>query len=204
MELQFFGGNCFKLASKKVTFVIDDNLADLGKKKVTKDGEIMIFTHDVQSASDNFTIASPGQYEIAGISIIGVAARAHTEPEGDRSATMYRINAEGVSIGVLGHIYPDLSDAQMEALGMIDVLIIPVGGYGYTMDAVEARRMISKIEPKLVIPSHYADASLKYPVPQMPLQDVLTELALPNEQQEKLKLKPEVFGDLRLVVLSAD
>ncbi len=51
---------------------------------------------------------------------------------------------------------------------MVDLLIVPVGGNGYTVDPVGAMKLIKAIEPKLVVPSHYADKALKYPVPSSP------------------------------------
>jgi len=116
---------------------------------------------------------------------------------------MYRVEADDIRVGVVGHIFPELSDAQLEALGTIDVLIIPVGNSGYTMDAVGALNLIKKIEPKLVIPTHYDDKAIKYPVPQVSLEEALKGLAMePKETVPKLKVKPaELAENTELVVL---
>jgi L-ascorbate metabolism protein UlaG (beta-lactamase superfamily) len=86
---------------------------------------------------------------------------------------------------------------------MIDVLITPVGGNGYTLDPVGALSIIKKIEPKIVIPTHYADKALQYPVPQQSLEDALKALAMePKQAASKLRVKPADLSDTtQLIVL---
>ena len=61
------------------------------------------------------------------------------------------------------------------------MLVVPVGGNGYTVDPVGALKLIKDIEPKLVIPTHYADKALKYPVPQQDLAGALKEPGMEPE-----------------------
>ena len=72
---------------------------------------------------------------------------------------------------------------------MIDILIIPVGGNGYTLDSTGAAGLVRMIDPKIVIPVHYADKSLKYEVPQDDLALFIAELGVPVETVPKYKLK---------------
>lgn len=196
MDFQYFGANCIKLTTKQAVVTIDDNLADLGGKSPLKAGEIAIYTmrHGLPAAETKIIIDQPGEYEVSHISVTGVAARAHIDEEGKKSATMYKLAVEDVKILVTGHIYPELSDEQLEAIGLIDVMIIPVGGNGYTLDGVGALKVIKKIEPKIIIPTHYAQNGVNYPVSQAELEDVLKQLSMePQETTTKLKLKS---GDL--------
>ena len=205
MELQFYGANCLRITTKKAKIVIDDNLTDLGQKPTIKAGDIALFTgaHGATPAETQLTIDQPGEYEVSEVSVKGIAARANMDEEGKQSATMYRLEADDVRVGVVGHIFPELSDAQLEALGTIDVLIIPVGNSGYTMDATGALNLIKEIEPKLVIPTHYEEKGLKYPVPQVSLEEALKGLAMePRETVAKLKIKQADFGETtELIVL---
>lgn len=204
MELQYFGGNCIKLITKKATVTIDDTLTELGAKSVTKPGEISLFTgpHGQPNAESKIIIDGPGEYEVSDVSIQGVAARAHIDEEGTHNATMYKIILDDVRVAIVGHVYPALSSAQLEALGTIDVLIIPVGGNGYTVDPIGALKLIKDIEPKLVIPTHYDDKSLKYPVPQQSLEEAVKALAMePRETTPKLKVKAGEVGDLTQLVI---
>jgi L-ascorbate metabolism protein UlaG (beta-lactamase superfamily) len=204
MEFQYFGGNCIRISSKKATVIVDDNLADLGQKSVTKAGDIALFTqaHGNPSAEVKISIDQPGEYEASDVSIQGIAARAHIDEPDKHTATMFKLTAEDIKIGILGHIYPELSDQQLEELGMIDVLLIPVGGNGYTLDGVGALKVIKKIEPKIVIPTHYDEKGLNFPVPQQPLSEALKSLAMePKETLPKLKLKSIEPGDVAQLII---
>jgi len=160
MEVQYFGANCVRLTTKKAVIVVDDNLADLGQKSVAKSGDIALFTgpHGTPAAEVKLMFDQPGEYEASDISIQGIPARSHLDEPGMHTATMFKIAGEDVRVGVLGHIYPDLNDDQLEALGMVDVLLVPVGGSGFTLDSIGALKLIKKIEPKIVIPTHYAES----------------------------------------------
>lgn len=204
MELQYFGGNCIKLITKKATVTIDDTLSELGAKAVTKPGDISLFTgaHGQPTVESKIIIDEPGEYEVSDVSIQGVAARAHIDEEGTHNATMYKIVMDDVRVAVVGHVYPSLSSAQLEALGTIDLLVIPVGGNGYTIDPVGALKLIKDIEPKFVVPTHYDDKGLKYPVPQQPLEEAVKALAMePRETTAKLKVKAGELGDLTQLVI---
>jgi L-ascorbate metabolism protein UlaG (beta-lactamase superfamily) len=204
VELQFHGANCVSLAHKGTRIVVDDNLTDLGAKSVTRADDIALFTgthSDANSARRVFD--SPGEYEVADISIIGITARGHMEEEGKLGATMFKLVTGELSVLFTGHIYPELSDAQLEAIGSVDLLVVPVGGNGYTVDPVGALKLIKDIESKLVIPTHYADKALKYPVPQQELSNALKELAMESKEPvSKLKLKATELSDIaQLIVL---
>ncbi len=208
MDLQFFGANCLKVSSKKAAIVIDDNLTELGKSSITKPGDIRAFTGSApeDTVEGSFVIAQPGEYEIADISVTGIAAQAHVDQPESRNATMYRITIDDVRLAIVGHIDPKLSEAQLESLGVIDVLVVPVGGSGFTLDGVGAQQVIKAIEPKIVIPTNYADAKLNYPVPAASLDDAIKALGMePKETVAKLKIKPtDLMSDQpQLVILES-
>lgn len=203
MEIQFYGANCVRIGNKKVTVLVDDNLTNYGLKSVASADDIAIFTLDKGSKNPHrFLIEGPGEYEISEVSVSGIPARAHLDESGLR-ATMYSLQMQGFSIGILGHIHPDLSDDQLEMLGILDVLIVPVGGSGFTLDATGAANLVKKIEPKIVIPTHYADSGLSFEVPQADVTAFLTEIgASEPERLDVLKLKESEFGEkTRVVVL---
>lgn len=205
MDIQFYGANCVVISASGVRAVVDDNLTELGGKSVIKAGDLALFTGSASAVKveTKLTIAGPGEFEVADFSIQGIPVRAHMDEDKQRSATMYKLTSKDVSVLVLGHIYPDLSDSELEKIGMIDVLITPVGGNGYTLDPVGALSIIKKIEPKIVIPTHYADKVLNFPVPQQTLEDALKGLAMePKETTSKLRVKPAELSDsTQLIVL---
>lgn len=206
MEIQYYGGNCIKITTKKGSVVIDDNMKELGGTSPAKPTDVNIHTQKVEDkkpASILF-VDGPGEYEVSNISILGIPARSHLEETGKKTVAMYKVTAEDLRVAVVGHIYPEQSESQLEALGVIDVLIVPVGGHGFTLDAVGAAKIIKNIDPKIIIPTNYADSKLNYPVPAAELSDVLKELALePKETVAKLKVKAAdlLLDKAQLVIL---
>lgn len=205
MDIQFYGANCLVLTTKQARIVVDDNLAELGAKSVTKAGDIALFTgtHTAPSVGPKIVIDQPGEYEVSGVSLYGIEARSHMDEEGKKSATMYKLLVDDLRILITGHVYPELTDDQLETIGMVDLMIVPVGGNGYTLDGVGALKLIKAVEPKLVVPTHYEEKGLNYPMPQQPLDVALRALGMePKETMAKLKLKSADLTDTtQLVVL---
>lgn len=205
MEIQYYGANCVRLTTKKASITVDDNLSAVGLGSAAKAGDIALFTGPVSTlkAEPKIIINQPGEYEVSDASIQGIAARAHMDEPGKQSATIFKIIGEDIKVVVVGHVYPDLSDDQLEALGTIDVMIVPVGGNGYTLDALGALKLIKKIEPKIIIPTHFDEPGITYEVPQQPLEEALKALAMePKETVPKLKLKPgDIAETSQLVIL---
>jgi hypothetical protein len=83
-------------------------------------------------------------------------------------------------------------------------MFVPVGGSGVTLDGVGALKLIKKIEPKIVVPTYYADRGLKYSPAPIDLATALKELSMePSETLDKLKIKGREIGDTtQLIVLN--
>ncbi|HSX31512.1 MAG TPA: MBL fold metallo-hydrolase [Candidatus Saccharimonadales bacterium] len=207
MDMQFYGANCIVLSSKTNRVAIDDNLTTLGAKSILKDGDICLFTgsHGALAAKPKLVIDMPGEYEASGVSIFGLQARAHLDEEGTQSAVMYKITWGDVRVLVTGHVFPKFTDTELEAIGIVDVMFVPVGGHGYTLDPVGALQLIKAVEPKIVVPTYYAEKSLKFEVPPVELAEALTGLAMePTETTAKLHFKAgEASDTTQLVVLEA-
>ncbi len=196
MDIQFYGANCLTVSVGGARIIIDDTLAEMGGKTVTKAGDIALYTHahGTPQAVTKLTIDRPGEYEVSDISIYGIPARAHMDEDKQHTATMYKLIAKDLRVLITGHIYPKLKESDLEQIGAIDVMIVPVGGNGYTTDPIGALELIKKVEPKLVIPTFYADDKLTFPVPAKTLEEALQGLGMePKERTAKLKLK---HGDL--------
>ena len=207
MDIQFHGANCVTISTKQARVVVDDELVSLGSRSVTKAGDVAVFTgaHGIDQKDARIVIDQPGEYEAAGVAIEGIAARSHIDETGQQNATIYKISVEDIHVLIVGHIYPELTDEQLEMIGTVDLIIVPVGGSGYTLDGIGALEIIKKVKPKLVVPTHYADTSLAFPVPQQTLQQALKELGMdPQETTQKLRLKAGSFDEttiMQLVIL---
>ncbi|HUA13352.1 MAG TPA: MBL fold metallo-hydrolase [Candidatus Sulfotelmatobacter sp.] len=202
MDIQYHGANCITVSHKGSKILVDDNLSELGLKSITKAEDVSLTTDGKGSKTGRLNFNSPGEYEVSEVSIIGIPARGQMDEEGKHSTTMFKLIAGDQSILVTGRIYPELSDEQIEAIGRVDVMLVPVGGNGYSTDSVGALKLIKSVEPKLVIPTHFEDKSIKYPVPQKSLSEALTELGMePKETLAKLKLKPTDLSDVTQLVI---
>ena len=208
MEIEFFGANAVRITYKKTVFVVDDNLADVGKKTITKTDDIALQT-DMSvtvATGGRLLLDAPGEFEVGDVSVVAVAARGHRDEEGKASSTIFKLHAGDTSVVVLGHIYPDLTDAQLEAIGEADVLIVPVGGHGYTLDPIGALQVIKKIQPSIVVPTSYQMSGVKTEAPQLTLEEAIQQLGLPaGEPVKSLKVKPSELepDQTKLVVVQS-
>jgi len=197
LEIEYLGGNCVKIKNKKASLIVDDNLESLGlKNRTTEESVALVTSKDIEvKNSGRFKVDCPGEYEISEVSIKGIANRSHLDEDGKRT-TSYVIRMSGIVVAVLGHVHPDMTDEQLEELGMVDILIIPVGGSGYTLDPVGAVKLANKIDPKIVIPTHYADKDINYPVPQVSLDEFVKISGTPDpERTNHLKVKETDLGE---------
>ncbi len=194
MELQYHGAHCIRITTKKSVILIDPMSDITNLKTDLKKVQTVLVTRDSlapPTTDELFVVHSPGEYEFEDYSVVGIAAQAHTESTGDKSATIYKIIAYDTTLLVIGHVGAKLSEEQLELIGVVDVVVVPVGGNGYTLDAVEAASVVRAIEPKVVIPVHSSDDGLKYDIAQDSLELFTKELSAPVAEgvDEKLKLK---------------
>jgi L-ascorbate metabolism protein UlaG (beta-lactamase superfamily) len=190
-DIEYKGGNTVLISTKKSKLITDPKLSVIGLKDIEPKGMIGLATEarlEVMSAEAAINIEGPGEYEVGDFSIRGIAAQRHLDSAGFGS-TIYRIEVGDVRIALLGNIDPKLSDEQLESIGVVDIVIIPVGGGGYTLDATSAASLVRKIDAKCVIPVHYADSGLKYEVPQDEFEVFHKELGGEVENLDKLKVK---------------
>ncbi|HEV2412885.1 MAG TPA: MBL fold metallo-hydrolase [Candidatus Saccharimonadales bacterium] len=207
MEFTYRGANCIQIASKGGTLLTDPNLESLGlKDTVSGKADVLLLTQDqfkpLTKLEKAFVIETPGEYELKEFAIQGVAARAYSDEADKHSAIIYRVHVGTINVLILGHIFPELTESQLEGIGVIDILVVPVGGNGYTLDAAQASKLVRLISPKVVIPTHYADAHLKYPVEQAGIDEFAKDLGLTASVEEKYKIKGDSLPEsLTLVEL---
>src|SRR6185369_5377811 len=124
MEFQYYGGNCIKISVKNAVFIIDDNLKDLGLKSITKPENVAVFTALPKANPEaRLVLTDPGEYEVSEFSIFAIAARSHMDEAGKKSATIYKMLFDDNRVCILGHVYPDLTEDQLEEIGIVDILI---------------------------------------------------------------------------------
>jgi L-ascorbate metabolism protein UlaG (beta-lactamase superfamily) len=207
MEIQYHGANSIRITTKKANIIID-GIVGTDSKSFIKNGDTVLFTDSVERKINNeikLVIDKPGEYEVADVSILGIPARAYKEDDKTLNNTIYKIENEEIKLAVIGNVHPGLSDSQMELLGEVDVVVIPVGNHEVTLSGSDALTIIKNIEPYLVIPTHFSDNKTKYETPQATLAEALKELAMePVETVAKIKLKASNFNEgdaVKLLVL---
>jgi len=189
MEIEYKGANCVVIKDKKILIVVDPT-TNVSVKDI-QNPDTMILATQEKIAPKNvpaFVIDMPGEYEHENVSIRGIAAHAHIDKDG-KNATIYRVEIESVRIAIIGHVDAPLSDDDLEDIGVIDIVIIPVGGGGYTLDARDAATITRQIAPKIVIPTHYADTHIKYEVPQEDVAAFTKEIGGAHEKSSALRIK---------------
>jgi L-ascorbate metabolism protein UlaG (beta-lactamase superfamily) len=192
-EIEYKGANSVIISTKKSTLVTDPKLSLVGLKDVSTKDAVELATEArfaLNSDTARLTIEGPGEYGVGEFDIKGIAAQRHLDSESDPLAsTIYRVEINETRIAIVGNIYEKLSEAQLEEIGLIDILIIPIGGNGYTLDATGAATITRSIDPKIVMPIHYADSGMQYEVAQDTLETFVKELGAPVVEVLKFKLK---------------
>ena len=209
MQIDFFGANCLRIRAGSASLVFDDNLSALGGRSVTTDKDVVCLTNDQliepPASTDQLVFNTPGAYEVGGIRLVGVVAQAHLdEPGKPPAATIYRgvVDSSRLSFMVTGHVNAQLSDHQLELIGAVNVLIVPVGGGGYTLDSAGAIELIKKTNPEFIIPTYYRQPGLKFPVEPGPVDDFLVVSGLAVQRIEgSLRVKRSDFGEQPTVVV---
>src|SRR5262249_22321125 len=97
------------------------------------------------------TITGPGEYEVRNVLITGTPSFAH----GQRIGTFYKIEMDELVLCHLGQIKEPLSASQVEVLGDVDVLFVPVAGQDDSIDAAKAVEVINQLEPRVIVPMHF-------------------------------------------------
>ncbi len=190
-DIEYKGGNTVVIATKKSKLISDPKQSLVGLKDIEPKGMISVATEprfEVASSDATIHIEGPGEYEVGDFSIRGIPAQRHLDADGHAS-TIYRLEVGEVRIALLGNIAPKLTEEQLEGIGVVDVVIIPIGGGGYTLDATSAAHLARQIDAKVVIPVHYADSGLTYEVPQDDFEVFHKELGGEVETVDKLKVK---------------
>lgn len=167
MIITYHGHSTFKLKGKKGTVVTDPYEDHVGLTMPRLSADIVTVSHDHEDHNaahkvaatsrrkNPFVITKPGEYEVGGISVFGTSAW-HDDSQGAERGpnTIYTSLLDGVRVCHLGDLGHELTQKQVEAIGPVDVLLVPVGGV-YTIDPALAVKAIRALEPGIAIPMHY-------------------------------------------------
>jgi len=210
MEITWYGLSCFRLTERGLATIVTDPYDHrvAGYEALKLKADIVTISHD--APGHNFisgvkgysrVITGPGEYEIGGVFITGIQTNgiSRRNPDEPRN-TLYVFDYEGVSVVHLGDLRRVPTQTEVEALGTVDVALVPVGGGG-GLNAAKAAEVISLLEPGYVIPMHYGTPASALKLAS--LSKFLKEMGL-NEAvpQPSLKVtKGSVPEETRVVIL---
>lgn len=169
MDISYLGHASFRLKGKNATLIVDpfDNKIGLKFPKVEADIVAVSHSHFDHNAIENvagspFLVEGPGEYEVRGVEIVGVNSF-HDDKNGEERGknTIYNFKIDNINVCHLGDLgQTSLTNEQLEEIGNVDVLLLPVGGH-YTIDASEATKIAAQLEPRITIPMHFSDGEAK-------------------------------------------
>jgi L-ascorbate metabolism protein UlaG (beta-lactamase superfamily) len=167
MEISWLGHSCFKIRGSQATVITDPYSPDLGYSLGKPKARIVTVSHQHPGhayvegvGGEPKVLTGPGEYEISGLLIIGIATFHDAEGGSQRGKnTVYLMEIDEVSLCHLGDLGHMLTAEQIEELGSVDILLVPVGGVS-TIDAPVAAEIARRLEPKVVIPMHYKTEAL--------------------------------------------
>ncbi|KHO61776.1 beta-lactamase [Thermoanaerobacter sp. YS13] len=172
MNIKWLGHACFKLTSEKGTVIVTDPFDEsVGYPMPNVKADIVTSSHShfdhnyFKAVKGNFDIVDTvGEHNIKGINIKGVNTFHDDEHGAKRGKNIvFVFDIDGIRVchmGDLGHV---LTEKQVEEIGPVDVLLIPVGGY-YTIDAKQAVEVMNQLKPKITIPMHYKTEFINFPI----------------------------------------
>ena len=193
MEITWYGHSCFRLTERSMATVVCDpyDHKAIGYDALKLKADIATVSHDAPGHNNldavkgySHAITGPGEFEIGGVFITAVQTDGSAGKKKDIARnTLYVFDYDGITVAHLGDLRQVPSQAEVEALGTVNVALVPVGG-GNSLNAAKAAEVISLLEPNLVIPMHYATPDSKK-VQLDALNKFLKEMGLGTDAAQK-------------------
>jgi L-ascorbate metabolism protein UlaG (beta-lactamase superfamily) len=209
MEITWYGHSCFRLTERNFATVVTDPYDNktTGYSPLKLKAEIVTVSHDASGHNNtdavkgtSHVIDGPGEFEIGGVFITGVQTDGAGRKKKDLARnTLYVFDYDGITVAHLGDLQQVPSQAEIEALGSVNVALVPVGGGG-GLNAAKAAEVVSLLEPNLVVPMHYATPDTKLSLDS--LNKFIKEMGLSKQQaQPSLKVSRSSLPDETHVVV---
>ena len=207
MDISWLGHSCFRIRGSNAIVITDPYSPDLGYSLGKPNAGIVTVSHHHPGHSytqgiggEPRLVTGPGEYEIGGVLIIGIAT--FHDGEGGRKRgknTAYLMEIDEISVCHLGDLGHVLTAEQVEELDNVDVLLLPVGGVS-TINAPLAAEVVRQLEPKVVVPMHYKTSALSRELE--PVEKFLKEIGVKQvTPQPKLSLTRSSLPDSMQVFL---
>jgi L-ascorbate metabolism protein UlaG (beta-lactamase superfamily) len=174
MKVKWLGHSCFLITSKGGVRIVSDPYAvggGINYSPIKETADVVVVSHDHGDHSN--VSAVQGKPEVVkgsstkttkGIQFKGVSSY-HDASQGEQrgSNTIFCFNVDDLRLCHLGDLGHALSPAQVNEIGAVDILFIPVGGF-FTIDGNVASQVCDQLRPKVVIPMHFRTPKCAYPI----------------------------------------
>ncbi len=208
MEITWYGHSCFRMVERGMAAVVCDpyDHEAVGYAPLKLRADIVTLSHQAPGHSYlpavkgvKHVLDGPGEYEIGGVFITGFNTNGRKRKSDEPKNTLYLLDFDPLTILHLGDLRRVPSQSEIEALGEVNVALVPVGGGG-ALKPAQAVEVIGLLEPNIVIPMHYRTPHS--PLDLLPLEKFLKEMGVTNvEQAASLQVKPNRLPDETQVVV---
>jgi L-ascorbate metabolism protein UlaG (beta-lactamase superfamily) len=205
MEITWYGHSCFRLTERNMATVVTDPFDNksIGYFPLKLKADIVTVSHDAPGHNNtdavkgaSHVITGPGEFEIGGVFITGVQTDGGGSGKKSKEQvrnTLYVFDYDGLTVAHLGDLTQVPTQTEIEALGTVNVALVPVGGGG-GLNAAKAAEVVSVLEPNIVVPMHYSTPDTKLPLDS--LNKFLKEMGLgKQETQPSLKVTRSALPD---------
>lgn len=162
MIINWYGEGCFKIQTGGLTLVTDPFESSIGLTPARGKNEIILKTLTAWPMKDESeegkVIRGGGEYEIQEVIVRGVPLPQDSSDKFFKTA--YRVDAEEISMGFLGHISDAPPSDATEKLKDVDILFVPAGGKPF-IDQESAAKLIKQLGPKIIVAAFFKVPGLK-------------------------------------------
>jgi L-ascorbate metabolism protein UlaG (beta-lactamase superfamily) len=209
MKIKYLAHASFLITSGSGIRIVTDPYAISGGIKhgpITETADIVTVSHE--HGDHNNTAAVKGNpkvvretAEVKGIKIRAVST-AHDDKGGSQRGknNIYCFEVDGVNVCHAGDLGHELTAEQVKAIGKVDVLMIPVGGF-FTIDAKTATKVCDQLKPKVIIPMHFRTEKLDFPIKGVD-DFILGKNNVTRSNESEIEFKADNLpADTRIIVL---
>jgi L-ascorbate metabolism protein UlaG (beta-lactamase superfamily) len=188
LDITWYGHSCFRITERSQISIVTDPFSDsIGLTPPRLKADVVTISHDQPGHNNleavrgySYMLSGAGEYEIGGVFIYGVAMH-HVTNEHYRENVAYLMQYGPLTVVHLGDLAHVPDQSTVEALGEVNVALVPVGG-GHGLKASTAAEVIALLEPNYIVPMHYALPGLKIDLE--PVDKFLKEMGVSKVQEE--------------------
>lgn len=176
MKIKYYGHSAFLITSSQGMRIITDPykpgaFGAMSYRAIPDEADLVLVSHDHDDHNGSEEVpgnpdvlATPGKRSIHGIEFNGVSTFHDNSSGKERGQNIiFSFTVDGITLCHLGDLGHVLSQNEVAAIGAIDLLMIPVGGF-YTIDSNQASQVAGQLNPSVIIPIHFKTGKCELPI----------------------------------------